>query len=82
LNFLTIRNAFSQESDYLDFVKEYVASTLSCICLTTTRDSMWKPINHQVLLQTRHSHPAVRKSAISTLQQLFQEVSDTSMISC
>ncbi len=75
LSFLTVRYAFALEDNFLQFVKDYVASSLGCLCLTTTRDILWKPINHQVLLQTRHEHPSVRKGAILTLQHLFEVVS-------
>jgi U3 small nucleolar RNA-associated protein 10 len=40
------------------------------------RDLLWKPLNHQILLETRHSLPVVRKAAIKTLGYLFQEIGD------
>jgi U3 small nucleolar RNA-associated protein 10 len=40
------------------------------------RDLLWKPLNYQILLLTRHSLSIVRKIAVIAIGKLFQEVGD------
>jgi hypothetical protein len=76
-----MRNGFATDQEYLCFVQDHITQTVCRICLTTTHDSWWKPINHHILLECRHDHPAVRRAAILSIKTLFQEVNFISAIS-
>lgn len=69
-----MRSAFEGDDEYLSFARESVSSTLCELCVSINRDLLWKPLNHQILLQTRHAAPVVRIVAVDLLHDLFDKV--------
>jgi U3 small nucleolar RNA-associated protein 10 len=76
LFYLSLREIFTGDDEYLKFNNEVIGTTLVSLCLSVQKDLLWKPLNYQLLLLTRHSLPIVRKSAIITIGKLFHEVGD------
>jgi U3 small nucleolar RNA-associated protein 10 len=76
LFYLSLRELFAGDDKYLKVNDEVISTTLVSLCLSVQKDLLWKPLNYQLLLLTRHSLPIVRKSAILTIGKLFQDVGD------
>eukprot|EP01040_Poterioochromonas_malhamensis_P003538 gene3538-3779_t len=76
LNYVPLREIFETDDDYLQFNVELITQTLTSLCVSVSRDLLWKPLNYQLLLQTRNNLSIVRKTAILIIGKLFQEVGD------
>ena len=53
-----------------------VISTIAAYAKAIQKDVIWKPLNHRLLLLTRHKYPCVKMVAVIALRRLFQEVGD------
>ena len=76
---ITIREAFTTDESYLKFMNEHVS--YACVALThatvgSSRDVLWKPLNHKILLACRDSRSVVRLAAINLLFDMFHDVGE------
>ena len=50
------------------------------LALCVSKDTLWKPLAHHVLMATRHSRWSVRLASLHTLHQLFIEVGEEFLV--
>jgi U3 small nucleolar RNA-associated protein 10 len=76
LFYFSLRELYASDDEYLSYNQDILLPTLSSLCLAVQKELLWKPMNYQILLLTRHSLTVVRRSAIQIIGKLFQEIGD------
>lgn len=71
---LSQRQMFSDDAAFLAFVDSSLSPCLADLATSATRDTLWKPLTHKTLMQTRDPRPAVRLASLKALRKLFVEV--------
>ncbi|TPX64024.1 hypothetical protein SpCBS45565_g06206 [Spizellomyces sp. 'palustris'] len=66
--------------DYMDRMTGYLVPCLGQLAVTAGKDTMWKPLNHQVLLKTRSEHAEIRLVALKVLQELYARLGEEMLI--
>ncbi|KND01979.1 uncharacterized protein SPPG_02486, partial [Spizellomyces punctatus DAOM BR117] len=66
--------------DYMDRMTGYLVPCLGQLAVTAGKDTMWKPLNHQVLLKTRSEHAEIRLVALKVLQELYTRLGEEMLI--
>eukprot|EP01104_Vermistella_antarctica_P017042 TRINITY_DN5961_c0_g1_i1.p1 TRINITY_DN5961_c0_g1~~TRINITY_DN5961_c0_g1_i1.p1 ORF type:complete len:2241 (+),score=680.72 TRINITY_DN5961_c0_g1_i1:94-6723(+) len=64
----------SMEAGALIGATDIVADAVKCLAqlaVTVNTDVLWKPLNYQVLLKTRHTNPAVRLAALEVVNEFY-----------
>lgn len=59
---------------YIQYAETVIIPTLAVLTKASEKDTLWKPMNHKILLATRNPNYVVRLVAVKTLHQLFQQV--------
>lgn len=57
-----------------------VIQTLAQLAVCVNDETQWKPLNHQVLLQTRHDEPQVRINALLVIKELYIRLGEELLI--
>ncbi|KAJ3184550.1 HEAT repeat-containing protein 1 [Geranomyces variabilis] len=65
---------------YETSVSAYLVPCIGQLAVTVGKDSLWKPLNHQILMKTRHEDPAVRLAALRVLQELYSRLGEEMLI--
>ena len=68
-------SAFETDEDYLDFIQRCLSPCLVALAHCAKRDTLWKPMIHNLLMATRHSRSVVRLAALRAVHNLFVKVS-------
>ena len=71
---ISVRAAFSDDQNYLDFAEHSVSPCLVALAQCAKRDTLWKPLVHNLLMATRHSRSVVRLASLRSLHNLFVKV--------
>lgn len=71
----SITHMFINDEAYVQFCEEYIIPCMMRLVIGIGKDVLWKPMNHSVLLMTRHKMKCVRLVALKTIQKLFIDVS-------
>ncbi|KAI8390372.1 hypothetical protein BD560DRAFT_362243 [Blakeslea trispora] len=58
-------------SDYLSRMNTYVVSCVGQMAVTVSNDTLWKPLNHKVLLKTREDDPEIRLAALKCIEEFY-----------
>ncbi|KAI8359067.1 hypothetical protein EDC96DRAFT_609191 [Choanephora cucurbitarum] len=58
-------------SDYLSRMNAYVVSCVGQMAVTVSNDTLWKPLNHKVLLKTREDDPEIRLAALKCIEEFY-----------
>lgn len=58
-------------SDYLTRMNTYVVSCVGQMAVTVSNDTLWKPLNHKVLLKTREDDPEIRLAALKCIEEFY-----------
>ena len=74
------RDVFSSDAEYSEFAQSSVTPALVALACAAAKDTLWKPMNHRILLLTRHSSDCVKTACLATLHALFQEVGEEYLI--
>jgi hypothetical protein len=74
------RDVFSSDAEYSEFAQSSVTPALVALACAAAKDTLWKPMNHRILLLTRHSSDCVKTSCLATLHAMFQEVGEEYLI--
>lgn len=68
--------AFPDGVSYLRYIDDHVIPCVVALATSVTKDVLWKPLNHKLLMMTREKNRHMRIAAIKTIHQLFQEVGE------
>lgn len=76
---VNLREAFQNDEAFLEFSDKHLSR--ACVSLTqasmgSSRDILWKPLNHKILLSCRDVRAVVRLSAVSMLFKMFHDVGE------
>ncbi|RCI07051.1 HEAT repeat-containing protein 1 [Rhizopus stolonifer] len=58
-------------TDYLVRMNTYLVPCIGQMAVTVSNDTLWKPLNHKVLLQTRQDNPDIRLAALYCIQEFY-----------
>ena len=68
--------AFPDGASYLAYIEDHVIPCVVALATSMTKDLLWKPLNHKLLMMTREKNKHLRVAAIKILNQLFHEVGE------
>ncbi|XP_067901387.1 HEAT repeat-containing protein 1 [Heterodontus francisci] len=74
-----LENMLGGEEEYKDRVTNHLVPCIAQFSVAVADDSVWKPLNYQILLKTRHSSPNVRFSALIMLLELASKLKENYM---
>ncbi|RCI06452.1 HEAT repeat-containing protein 1 [Rhizopus stolonifer] len=57
--------------DYLSRMNTYVVSCVGQMAVTVSNDTLWKPLNHKVLMKTREDDPEIRLAALKCIEEFY-----------
>uniref|UniRef100_UPI00398EA4BE HEAT repeat-containing protein 1 isoform X2 n=1 Tax=Pristiophorus japonicus TaxID=55135 RepID=UPI00398EA4BE len=75
-----LENMLGGEEAYKDRVTNHLIPCIAQFSVAIGDDSVWKPLNYQILLKTRHSSPKVRFSALIMLLELAGKLKENYMV--
>ncbi|KAI8638474.1 hypothetical protein BD408DRAFT_373403 [Parasitella parasitica] len=58
-------------SDYLARMNTYLVPCVGQMAVTVSNDTLWKPLNHKVLLKTREDDPEIRLAALKCIEEFY-----------
>ncbi|KAL9551329.1 hypothetical protein MBANPS3_004308 [Mucor bainieri] len=58
-------------ADYLTRMNTYLVPCVGQMAVTVSNDTLWKPLNHKVLLKTREDDPEIRLAALKCIEEFY-----------
>jgi predicted transcriptional regulator len=71
---LPMRHVHKDDGSYISFSQEYVMPCITSLVVAVGKDTLWKPLNHFILMATRDKKKPVRMVALHAIRALFTEV--------
>ncbi|KAL6058638.1 snoRNA-binding rRNA-processing protein utp10 [Balamuthia mandrillaris] len=62
--------------EYMDRVAHYLVPCIAQLAVTVADEKLWKTLNYQVLLASRHDLPRVRIAALKTIQEFYTRLGE------
>lgn len=75
-----LENRLGGEERFQDRVTRHLVPCIAQFSVAMADDSMWKPLNYQVLLKTRDSSPKVRFAALITVLALAEKLRENYIV--
>ncbi|XP_071996832.1 HEAT repeat-containing protein 1 isoform X2 [Engystomops pustulosus] len=75
-----IENLLGGDEKYQTRVSEILVPCIAQFSVAMADDSLWKPLNYQILLKMRHSSPKVRFAAMLVLIELVEKLRENYMV--
>ncbi|XP_023233611.1 HEAT repeat-containing protein 1-like [Centruroides sculpturatus] len=72
-----IENDIGSDEDYQDRIIIYVSPCIAQFAVALADDTLWKPVNYQIMLKSPHNSPKVR---FATLHELVQKLGENYLI--
>ncbi|KAL7317698.1 snoRNA-binding rRNA-processing protein utp10 [Mucor circinelloides] len=63
-------------SDYLTRMNTYLVPCVGQMAVTVSNDTLWKPLNHKVLLKTREDDPEIRLAALKCIEEFYSRLGE------
>ena len=79
---LSLRSMHSTDSLYVDYAINTVIPALCGLVVAVGKDTLWKPLNHSILMMSRDKRKCVRLVSLHALKSLFAEVCASYMYLC
>ncbi|KAF8975950.1 HEAT repeat-containing protein 1 [Entomortierella lignicola] len=70
----------SEWKSYENRSKKWLVPCLGQLAVTLSNDSLWKPLNYQVMLKTREDNKHIRLSALKVLQEFYKRLGEEFLI--
>lgn len=77
---LASRKWFTSDDDYESFCMETVVPCFTALSVAVGKDTLWKPMNHAILMLSRDKKRAVRVVCVKALHHLFSNVGEEYLI--
>lgn len=74
------RKWFSSDEIYESFCIDTVVPAFTALAIAVGRDTLWKPMNHAILMLTRDKKRIVRVVCVKALHRLFSDVGEEYLI--
>ncbi|XP_070194933.1 HEAT repeat-containing protein 1-like isoform X2 [Littorina saxatilis] len=71
-----IENLVGGDKLYRQRITEYVVPAIADFAAATRNDSLWKTLNYQLMLKTRHTNMEVRLSALHALKEMHKKLGE------
>jgi hypothetical protein len=68
------------DGQYHERIEQHVVPALAQLAVAVNHDSLWKPLNYQVLLKTRHHEPAIRYSALLVIDEFYHRLGEEFLV--
>lgn len=65
---------------FKDRVREHIVPCLGQLAVTVSSDTLWKPMNNQVLMRTREDSPHVRMAALQVIGEFYSRLGEEFLI--
>uniref|UniRef100_A0A8C3FEI2 HEAT repeat-containing protein 1 n=1 Tax=Chrysemys picta bellii TaxID=8478 RepID=A0A8C3FEI2_CHRPI len=75
-----LENMLGGEENFQERVTMHLIPCIAQFSIAMADDSLWKPLNYQILLKTRHTSPKVRFAALLTLVELAGKLKENYMV--
>lgn len=75
-----LENRLGGEERFQERVTKYLVPCIAQFSVAMADDSMWKPLNYQILLKTRDSSPKVRFAALITVLALAEKLRENYIV--
>ncbi|XP_037024057.2 HEAT repeat-containing protein 1 [Artibeus jamaicensis] len=75
-----LENELGGEEKFQERVTEHLTPCISQFAVAMADDSLWKPLNYQILLKTRDSSPKVRFAALITVLALAETLKENYIV--
>ncbi|CAI5770584.1 repeat-containing 1 [Podarcis lilfordi] len=75
-----LENMLGGEERFQERVTTHLIPCIAQFAVAMADDSLWKPLNYQILLKMRHASPKVRFAALLTLLELAQKIRENYMV--
>ncbi|XP_075780923.1 HEAT repeat-containing protein 1 [Pelodiscus sinensis] len=75
-----LENMLGGEEKFQERVTMHLIPCIAQFSIAMADDSLWKPLNYQILLKTRHTLPKVRFAALLTLVDLAGKLKENYMV--
>ncbi|KAJ7342282.1 hypothetical protein JRQ81_010011 [Phrynocephalus forsythii] len=75
-----LENMLGGEERFQERVTGHVIPCIAQFAVAMADDSLWKPLNYQVLLKMRHTSPKVRFAALLALLELAEKIRENYMV--
>jgi U3 small nucleolar RNA-associated protein 10 len=68
------------QSQYDERVQQHLVPSLAQLAVCVGTDTLWKPLNYQVLLRTRHESARVRYAALKVIQEMYRRLGEELLV--
>ncbi|XP_041341384.1 HEAT repeat-containing protein 1 isoform X1 [Pyrgilauda ruficollis] len=75
-----LENVLGGDEKFQDRVTAHLIPCIAQFSVAMADDSLWKPLNYQILLKTRHSSPKVRFAALLALIEVAQKLKENYLV--
>uniref|UniRef100_A0A8C5LBN1 HEAT repeat-containing protein 1 n=2 Tax=Jaculus jaculus TaxID=51337 RepID=A0A8C5LBN1_JACJA len=75
-----LENRLGGEEQFQERVTNYLVPCIAQFSVAMADDSLWKPLNYQILLKTRDSSPKVRFAALITVLALAEKLKENYIV--
>lgn len=75
-----LENQLGGEEKFQERVAKHLVPCIAQFSVAMADDSLWKPLNYQILLKMRHSSPKVRFAALIALVELVEKLRENYVV--
>ncbi|KAK2531529.1 Heatr1 [Columba guinea] len=75
-----LENVLGGDEKFQERVTAHLIPCIAQFSVATADDSLWKPLNYQILLKTRHTSPKVRFAALLALVEVAQKLKENYLV--
>ncbi|NWI43886.1 HEAT1 protein, partial [Picathartes gymnocephalus] len=75
-----LENVLGGDEKFQERVTAHLTPCIAQFSVAVADDSLWKPLNYQILLKTRHSSPKVRFAALLALIEVAQKLKENYLV--
>ncbi|XP_068866429.1 HEAT repeat-containing protein 1 [Aphelocoma coerulescens] len=75
-----LENVLGGDEKFQERVTAHLIPCIAQFSVATADDSLWKPLNYQILLKTRHNSPKVRFAALLALIEVAQKLKENYLV--
>ncbi|NWQ74068.1 HEAT1 protein, partial [Columbina picui] len=75
-----LENVLGGDEKFQERVTAHLIPCLAQFSVAMADDSLWKPLNYQILLKTRHTSPKVRFAALLALVEVAQKLKENYLV--
>lgn len=71
INQMSVMGSNETPDQFMTRMTTYLVPCLGQMAVTVSNDTLWKPMNHKVLMKTREDSPEIRLAALKCLEEFY-----------